>query len=213
MAEDVEAGKRPEETAQWKNDCVVFRHGRGGLGVDERRAPAIRIDEFDEILLRLTFHAGPEHAALGVGSLPADVMEGRAGALGFEHLRSGKRHGVGNFAVILVGNLRDRSAETEKACVDAAEGFLDGRIIQKILVNESAELGVRVHERPADNGANFIDDGCGGASVKDRISDGTGGAEEKDFHEDVFMRQFDAAASAWVSMSVRLTDFWSASSK
>jgi hypothetical protein len=79
--------------------------------------------------------------------------------------------------------LRDGSAETEKASIDGTESFLNGRVIQKILVNEGTELGAGVHQRAAGDGADFVNDGGGEAGVEDGVADGTGSAEEEKFHE------------------------------
>ena len=154
----------------------------GGLGVDEGGAPAVGFDEGDEIVFRLGFHAGPEEAAVGASSLPTDVMEGRAGTEEFEHFGGGEGVRVGDFAVVLLGNLRGGDAEAEEAGIDGAEGFLYGGIIEKILVNVGAEFGMGVHERAASDGADFVDDGGGEAGVKDGCADGAGCAEEEDFH-------------------------------
>jgi len=94
-------------------------------------------------------------------------MEGRAGTESFEHLGGGESVGVGDFAVVLFGDLRGRDAEAEEAGVDIAESFLDGGVIQKILVDVGAEFGIGVHERAASDGADFVDDGGREASVKD----------------------------------------------
>ena len=161
---------------------VKLGEGGGRPGVDEGGAPAVGIDERDEVVLGLGFHAGPEHAAVGLSSLPADVMEGRVGTVALEHIGSGEGIGVGDGAVVVFGNLRGGNAEAEEAGVDGAEGFLDGGVIQEILVDEGAELGIGVHERAAGDGADFVDDGGGEAGFEDGVADGTSGAEEEEFH-------------------------------
>jgi hypothetical protein len=140
------------------------------------------VDKFDEVVLGLRFHARPKHAAAGLGSLPADVMEGRAGAFVFEHVGGGERVGIGDGAVFLLGNLRGGNAEAEKAGIDGAEDLFDGRVIQKILVDKGAQLGTGVHQRAPGDGAHFVDDGSGKAGVEDGCTRGACCAEEEDFH-------------------------------
>ena len=163
-------------------DGVEFGKSGGGLGVDEGGAPAVGCDERDEIEFDLGFDLGPEHAAVGLSSLPADVMEGGGGTLALEHLGSGEGVGVGDGAVVLFGDLRGGDAEAEEAGVDEAKGFLHGGVIEKILVDERAEFGTGVHEGAAGDGADFVDDGGGEAGVEDSCAGGTCGAEEEDFH-------------------------------
>ena len=161
---------------------VEFREGGGRLGVNECGAPAIGVDECDEVEFDLGFYAGPEHPAVGRSSLPADVVEGGARAFGFEHLGCSESVGVGDFAVVLSGDLRGGDAEAEETGINGAEGFLDGGVIQKILVDEGAEFGTGVHERAAGDGADLVDDGGGEASVEDAAACGTCGSKEEDFH-------------------------------
>jgi hypothetical protein len=78
--------------------------------------------------------------------------------------------------------LRDGDTEAEQAGVNAAEGLFDGGVIEKILVNEGAQLGAGVHQRAARDGADFINDRSVETSIEDCPARGTGGAEEEDFH-------------------------------
>jgi hypothetical protein len=183
MAVDVESGERLEEAAEWNEESVDFGKAGRRLGVNEGGAPAIGIDELDEIVLGLGLDASPKEAARWASSLPADVVKSRAGALGFEHIRGSKRVGVGDLAVFLFRYLRGGDAEAEEAGVDGPEGFLDRGVIQKIVVDESAKLGIGVHERATGDSADFVDDGGGAAGFEDGIANGTGGTKEKDFHK------------------------------
>ena len=81
VAMDVEAGERFEEAADGVDCGVEFGESGRRLGVDESRAPAVSLDKRNEIKFDLGFDLGPEHAAVGLSSLPADVMKGRAGTL------------------------------------------------------------------------------------------------------------------------------------
>jgi len=182
VAVDVEVGEGLEEAAEGLDHRVEFGEARGRLGVNEGGAPAVGFDEVDQVLLGLRFDARPEHAAAGLGSLPADVMEGPAGALQFEHVGGGERVGVGDGAVFLLGNLRGGDAEAKQAGVSGTKGVFDGRVIQKILVNERAQFGTGVHERAADDGANFVNDGRCETRIENSRASGTRCAKEKDFH-------------------------------
>lgn len=102
VAVDIEAGKRLEDAAERNEESVELGKAGGRLGINEGGAPAVRADEFDEVVLGLCFDAGPEHAAVGVSSLPADEMKGRAGTLGLQHLRGSEWEGIGDFAVVLL---------------------------------------------------------------------------------------------------------------
>jgi hypothetical protein len=164
-------------------ESVKLGESGGGLGVNEGGPPAVGAEEGDEIEFDLRFDLGPEHAAVGVSSLPADVVEGRARTERLEHLGGGEGVGVGDFAVVLLGNLRGGDAKTEEASVDGVEGFLDGGVIQEIFVDVGTQLGIGVHERAAGDGADFVDDGGGEAGFKDGVACGTGGTEEEDFHQ------------------------------
>ena len=183
VAVDVEAGKALENAADGIEEGVNFGEAGGGWGVDEGGAPAIGGDELDEVVFGLRFHAGPEEAAVGASSLPADVMEGGAGTEEFACYGGGERVRVGDFAVFVFGDLRGGDAETEEAGVDGAEGFLNGGIIQKILVDVGAEFGICLHERAAGDGADFVDDGRGKAGVKDGCAGGTCCTEKENFHK------------------------------
>jgi hypothetical protein len=90
--------------------------------------------------------------------------------------------------------LRDGNAEAEQADFNVAEGFFGGGEIQKILVSESAKLGIGLHQRPAGNSADFVDDGGGEARFQDGSAGGARGTEEKDFHEgEVYRRKGEIA--------------------
>jgi hypothetical protein len=182
MAVDVESGERLEEAAERNEESVDFGKARRRLGVNEGGAPAIGINEFDEVVLGLGLDASPKEAAGGASSLPTDVVESGGGALGFKHVGGGESVGVGDLAVVLFRNLGGGDAEAEQAGIDGPEGFLDRGVIQKIMVDESAKLGIGVHERATGDGADFVDDGGGAASFEDGIANGAGGAEEEDFH-------------------------------
>ena len=182
VAVHVEAGEWLEEAAQRKEESVESRKTCGGLGVDEGRAPTIGGNEFHEVVLGLGLDASPKEGAGGASSLSADVVEGCAGALRFEHVGSSEGVGVGDFAVVLFRNLGGRDAKTKEAGINGLEGLLNRGVIEKILVHEGAQLRIRVHERAAGNRAHFLDDGGRTAGFEDRITDRTCGAEEKDFH-------------------------------
>jgi len=182
VAVDVESGERLEEAAERNEESVDFGKAGRRLGVNEGGTPTVGINELDEVVLGLGLNASPEKAAGGASSLPADVMESRAGALGFEHIGGSKRVGVGDLAIFLFRYLRGGDAEAEQAGIDGSEGFLDRGVIQKIVVHESAKLGIGVHERAAGDSADFVDDGGGAAGFEDGGANGTGGTEEKDFH-------------------------------
>src|SRR5258708_23628421 len=188
----IKFGEWFQQTTDRLDQRVEFGHAGRRLGVDESGAPAIGVDKFDEIVRGLCLHAAPEHAAAGLGSLPADVMESRARAFGFEHVGGGERIGVSDGAVLLLGNLRGGNGEAEQASVGGVEGFFDGRVIQKILVNKSAQLGTGVHERAANDGADFVNDRSGKASIKNGCAGGTCCAEGKNLHTAPFAMPFDA---------------------
>lgn len=77
---DVKAGERLGKAAEWREERVKFWHGGRGLGIDEGGAPAVGVDEGDEVLFGLGFDARPDHTTVQISSLPADVVESRAGA-------------------------------------------------------------------------------------------------------------------------------------
>jgi hypothetical protein len=182
VAVDVKPGERLEEAAERNEESVDFGKAGRRLAVNEGGAPAIGINELDEVVLGLGLDASPKEAAGGASSLPADVVESRAGALGFEHIGGSERVGVGDLAIFLFRNLGGRDAEAEQAGIDRPEGFLYRGVIQKIMVDEGAKLGIGVHERATADGADFVDDGGSAAGFEDGIADGTGGTEEEDFH-------------------------------
>ena len=188
---DVEAREGLEETAEREKETVKYRKAWRGLGVDEGGTPAVGIDQFDQVALSLRLDASPKKGTRRTSSLPADVVEGRSGTLGFEHVGSGERIGVRDLAVVLFGDLSGGDADAEEAGIDGAEGFLDCAVIQKILVNEGAELGSRVHEGTAGDGTNFVNDGSGAAGFEDGVTDGAGGAKEENFHERESLHESD----------------------
>jgi len=168
---DVEAREGLEETAKRKEEAVEYRKARRGLGVDEGGTPAVGIDQFDEVALSLRLDASPKKATGRASSLPADVVEGRSGTLGFEHVGGGQGVGVGDLAVALFGDLGGGDAKTEEAGIDGSESFLYRGVIQKILVDKGAEFGIRVHQRTARDGADFVDNGSGAAGFEDGVAD------------------------------------------
>lgn len=181
---DVQVGERLQQPTERLDQRVDFRETGRGLGADEGGAPAVGVDQVDEIVLGLRFHTRPEHAAGGVRSLPTDVMESRASAFGFEHVGGGERVGVANRAVFLLGDLRGGDAKAKEAGVHRVESFFDGRVIQKILVDVGAQLGTGVHKRAAGDGADLVDDRRGKAGVEYSRTGGTCSTEEKNFHEE-----------------------------
>jgi hypothetical protein len=193
---DVESWEWFQDAAKWDEEGVELGEAGGRLGVDESGAPAVGVDELDEIVFGLGLDAGPLHAALRVSSLPADVMEVGVGTVALEHVGGGERVGIADGAVVFFRDLRGGDTKAEKAGIDAAEGFFDGGVIQKILVDVSAELGAGVHQRPARDGADFVNDGGGEAGLEGGVADGTGGAEEEDFHRLLF----------FISLSFRAND-------
>jgi len=70
VAVNVEAGKWLEKAADGVDGGVELRESGGGLGVDEGGAPAVGFDHGDEIEFDLGFDLRPEHAAVGLSSLP-----------------------------------------------------------------------------------------------------------------------------------------------
>ena len=171
VAVHVEAGEWLEEAAQPKDGSVELRKAWGRLGIDEGRAPAVGVNEFDEVMLGLGLDTGPKEAAAGTSSLPADVVEGRSGTLGFEHVGGGEGVGVGDLAVALFGDLGGGDAKTKEADIDGSESFLYRGVIQKVLVDKGAEFGIRVHQRTARDGADFVDNGSGAAGFEDGVAD------------------------------------------
>ena len=109
-------------------------------------------------------------------------MESGSGTVALEHVGSGERKGIGDFAVVVSGDLGNGSAEAEEASVDGTKGFLNSGIIQKILMDVSAELGAGVHQRAAGDGTDLVNDGSAEAGVEDGVADGTGATEEEEFH-------------------------------
>ena len=155
-------------------------HGGENLGetrrrprIDERRTPAVGADDVDQFDFRLRLHARPKHAARGTGSLPANVVERGMGRAYLQHMCRGQRVVVRDLAILVLGDLCDRDAEAEQTSVDGIESFGHNRVVEEVAVEDGAQLWIGVGERPAHDGAHFLDYWRGQTSGENRAARGT----------------------------------------
>jgi len=140
--------------------------------------------KFEDIVFGSAFDAGPHGptalCAVGPGSGDVDKRHGRVKPR--QCSGGGEGEVVRDLCVLGLGHASRCDAEAEKAGIEIREFGFDGRVVQKIGVNELSEFGVLLTRWSADDGEDLFHVGIENAFAKNALTDHPGCSKKNHIH-------------------------------